>query len=62
LIHKFIDLFVSHRGKIILKGITEAIDFLYVGFFGKFWAVFALKVVVVLIAGKGADGFLSPRI
>jgi hypothetical protein len=60
LIH-IIDRFLIHGGKIILKGIAKAIGFLCVSFFGRFCAVFALKVVVMLVAGKGANGFLSPK-
>ncbi len=61
-IHKFIERFVTHGGKIILKGIAESIGFLCTGFLGRYYAVFALKVVVVLVAGKGVDGFFSSRI
>ena len=62
LINKCIERFVTHGGKIILKGITEAIGLLCTGFLGRYYAVFALKVVVVLVAGKGVDGFFSSRI
>ncbi len=62
MLHKCIERFVAHWGKIILKGINEAISFLCTGFFGRYYAVFALKFVVVLVAGKGVDGFFSHRI
>ncbi len=62
MIHKCIERFVTHGGKIILKGITEAISFLCTGLLGRYYAVFALKFVVVLVAGKDVDGFFSPRI
>ncbi len=62
LIHKCIERFVTHEGKIILKGITMVIGFLCTCFLGRYHAFFAIQVVVVLVAGKAVDGFFSPRI
>ena len=59
---KRIDRFVTHGYTIILKVIEEAIGSLCTALLGSYYAIFALKIVVLLVAQKGADSFFSPRI
>ena len=44
------------------KRINRFASFLCTALLGRFYAIFALKVVVLLGAGKGAESFFSPRI